>query len=285
MKIDFIKMQSTGNDFVIIDSSQISDANIDAEFVRKISHRHFGIGCDLVVFYKIHADQKSDISDIIDVRFFNSDGSAARFCGNAARCVGLLMKKTKNLSKCTMQVAYEEDLQTYDIQVYDDNSAAFRIEKCCSVKCVDAETVLEIEKSTIAALDIYNASVVDVGNPHLVLFVRNFPTLKLVEELGFFLELHPIFPNKVNVGFAKILPDDSIELTVLERGAGLTLSCGTGAYAAVCAACENGFLKHQRDFSFVVRQRGGDMQMRFFDDGSAMQSGSASFVFFGNIEI
>ena len=280
MIINFFKMQSTGNDFVMIDLSQNPNADVNAEFVKKISDRHFGIGCDLVVFYNIHAE-----TSVIDVRFFNSDGSEAKFCGNAARCVGLLVEKTKKISKCKMRVVSDNEAPTYNIQTHRDGSISYDIKKCCSIKCIDPETVLEIEKSVISALGIYNVSHMDVGNPHLVLFMKNSPTLKLIEEVGFFLSAHPIFPEKTNVGFAKVLSGNELELTVFERGAGLTLSCGSGAYAAVCAALENKFLKYKQGSPLTVYQRGGDMQVEFRQDGYAVQSGSASMVFSGKVEI
>lgn len=286
MIISFLKMQSLGNDFIMIDSSQFMNSNIiNSDFIKKISDRHFGIGCDLIVLYKIQNTSLFDKA-FVDVRFFNADGSNAEFCGNAIRCIGLLMGKTKNFSSCVVKVLCHQNQKNYDVDISDKNTISFSMGKyICEHRSIDIENDLEIEKSTIAALGIYHATSINVGNPHLVLFVRNLPIEEQAKSLGKIIEMNSLFKNKINVGFAKIISDSEIDLLVFERGAGLTLSCGSGAYASICAALENEFMKRYFNHQYTVHQRGGDLQMKFLQNGSAIQTGPAAVVFSGNIEV
>lgn len=260
-------MHSLGNDFVMLDASQFSDPKIlTLEAIKKICDRHFGIGGDLLVFYKKIS------SSVINVRFFNPDGTEAELCGNAMRCIGLLMKAQK-IEVC---VKCSQDPRNYFLEV--GKEISFFLEKyVCENSSIDI-------KALGVSAEIYHAAFMNVGNPHLVLFVTKIPADEKAASLGKFLENHKMFLNRTNVGFVKVISETEIELLVFERGVGLTLACGTGAYAALAASIECGFTKFDADAEYTVHQRGGDLKMRFFEDKSAVQIGSASMIYSGNFD-
>lgn len=280
MLIKFCKMQSLGNDFVMIDMRQFSDTE-DAfsyissqKFIQKISDRHFGIGCDLVVLYEVFDNDQDSIS--VRVRFFNPDGSEAEICGNATRCIGLLFYLRNGAKKCTM-LAGEK---TFKISLKDS------LKKEVSVIWDCGSTVSEFPMQTNflskdAFLPLQKVFQVNVGNPHLVLFLENMPSLSVLEKVGS--ELEKISSSQgTNVGFVSYTNENHLNLLVFERGAGLTLSCGSGAMAAAIAAQKSGMTKSK---SISVHQRGGDLQVNLLPDGHCEQIGTADFIFSGDIEI
>lgn len=279
MSISFCKMQSLGNDFVMIDLAQFSaESKFSTKFFQKISDRNFGIGCDLVVLYEI-IDSKSNQTSV-NVQFFNPDGSEAEMCGNAARCVGLLMRLLKKTSSCLMRAGRRQ----FEIRVENEDKISVVWDSGIQADLFDISKLnasnfrFETEK-----LEVENVFQVDVANPHLVIFVKNMPSFEVIKEIGRKLESNSIFPHKTNVGFAKKISDDLIELVVFERGAGLTLACGSGALAAAAAAAAEKGLK-ARMSRINVRQRGGNLTIDFLDDGKYTQTGAAAYVFSGSID-
>ena len=236
MLINFCKMQSLGNDFVLIDLEQFpSGMPFSVDFFRKISDRNFGIGCDLVVLYKIVDFRSSSIS--VKVDFFNPDGSKAEICGNATRCIGLLMHFLKNADNCTMIA--DEKLFKINTKSKDDISIYWNNE--ITTNSFDISRISESDLCFgTEKINIQQVFQVNVGNPHLILFVDNIPSVEAIKEIGKKIENNPIFPQKTNVGFVKKISTDTIELRVFERGAGLTLACGSGALAASIAAKQEG---------------------------------------------
>ena len=278
MLINFCKMQSLGNDFVIIDLEQFpSGMPFSADFFRKISDRNFGVGCDLVVLYKIVDFRSSSIS--VKVDFFNPDGSKAEICGNATRCIGLLMHFLKNADNCTMIA--DEKLFKINTKSKDDISIYWNNE--ITINSFDISRISESDlRFGTEKINIQQVFQVNVGNPHLILFVDNIPSVEAIKEIGKKIENNPIFPQKTNVGFVKKISTDTIELRVFERGAGLTLACGSGALAASIAAKQEGSFILTN--SIFVLQKGGTLKVEFLDNGNYIQIGSADYIFSGTID-
>lgn len=280
MLIKFHKLQSLGNDFIFIDRTQCSESKIfDAEFFKKISDRHFGIGCDLSVLYKI--DQIVD--DIVEVSatFFNPDGSESEICGNATKCMGLLVRNLTNKTKCRMFA--KNRLFRIILRSKDEVSVAW--DKKVTAENFDISKILQdnlLSADELKKINVTDAFYVSVGNPHLVLFVDgNLPSLETIEKIGKKIENNPIFPNKVNVNFARKIENDSIELIVFERGAGLTLACGSGALATAIAAEKYKIIARNK---VKIRQRGGELQISWTENGDCIQTSPAKYVFSGQIE-
>ena len=216
MDIKFSKMQSLGNDFVVIDATQQA-FNLTRSAIQKIADRHFGIGCDQVLVLGSSTKTSCDFS----YRIFNSDGSEIGQCGNGARCIARFIELNKLSDKTTWI------LETITTEISVSLSGAE-----VSVMMPVPEFLPEVA-GAVAALDL--------GNPHLVFQVNDVDELNLAEAAEPYIQ-HPNFPEGVNIGFMQILDQDHIRLRVYERGAGATMACGSGACAAVIAGHARGLL-------------------------------------------
>jgi diaminopimelate epimerase len=297
-------MQAIGNDFVMIDALQndaLHDLHIDSSLATRISNRIFGIGCDGIVLYKKSLDHffKENNTLSVDTKFFNSDGSEAEICGNASRCLGLLMKMRNHISKFVMSCCGK----SYLIEVHEDSvTGKPLISVACEKPSFDYDGIglsrdvtdplnLDLRKDLLYVSDeavdiepeIIQISCISVGNPHMVLFVKKNISTELLKIIGEKFSRNDLFRNRINVSFARVISNNQpaeIELNVFERGAGLTMACGSGAVAAVLLANINGFIKSK---TAIVRQRGGFLQIGINDDGSYIKIGSADYIFSGSL--
>ena len=266
MSIKFEKMHAIGNDFVMINSDEVADKNVlTSAFFKKISDRIFGIGCDTVIVYKYH-------DGIASVSFFNSDGSEAEICGNGARCIGLLLNKRYDVKNCVLKTK----IRDYPI-IIDDAISVDMGTPSFADKDLGLVGSLDEVKKEFPGFDMFCVS---VGNPHLVLFPNRILSKDEIKSVGAKLESHPIFKNRINVSFAYVKSENEIELSVFERGVGLTLACGSGACATAYVARKNNFVKSD---CILVIQKGGALKITIGKDGHIWQSGSATYVFHGEI--
>lgn len=276
VKIAFVKMHGLGNDFVVIDGVHQAAA-LDAERVRRIADRHFGIGCDQVLLVEAPASSDADFS----YRIFNADGSEVAQCGNGARCFARFVR--------------EQGLCDADRVVVDTVAGRLVLHHR-----PDGEVMVEmgipkhgpadIPMAAAAESSVYRLVVdgqevafgaVSMGNPHAVLTVGDVG-MAPVRRLGALLECHEIFPDRANVGFMQILSRAHIKLRVFERGTGETLACGSGACAAVVVGMEQGAL----DPAVRVDLPGGTLQVQWNGRGQPVfLCGPASTVFRGEIDL
>lgn len=286
MIINFHKMHGLGNDFVIIENRCFDDVRklFEPKLLRHLADRKYGIGCDqLVVFYRENC--------FIHAYFFNNDGSSAEICGNASRCLGKLMKTHYKISKFTM-VADKKD---YDIQVNSDETVSvtmglpnYKPKKIGLTKEIetpwklDPKNDLHLDNESLSKLKIINIGCVSIGNPHLILFVEEIPTINDIEKIGAFLSTNPLFENGINVSFVKIISDNTVEQCSFERGTGITLACGSGACATAALAKKCNLLQGIQN---IVKQKGGDLKIHHNENGSITQTGIATYVFSGIIEV
>jgi ribonuclease HI len=273
-------MQALGNDFVMIDRTQMADWGDLAEFCRKVSHRTRGIGCDLVTFYSF------DVA-AISASFFNADGSEAEICGNAGRCLGLLAQMRQPDQKSFL---LKTQSRTYVLHRQDDANISINFGKPMplalseevpnplSLRLSDDLHLDNDVQNKLAQLGLRQASCLSVGNPHLVLLVERMPSLEQAQHLGSILENNSLFPARINVSFGKIISSHSIDLLVFERADGLTSACGSGAMATAIVAKKNNLLESDE---ISVIQRGGSLLMHIDSDGNCTQTGSATHVFSG----
>lgn len=262
MSIKFDKMHALGNDFVLIDSESVDFTKAD---YTNISDRHIGVGCDTVVLYHYN-------SGVISASFFNNDGTEAEICGNAARCIGALMKMRHGISDCIL----ETKKQKYFIKV--DNDIVNVDMGVPSFRDEDVGIVGDLSK--LKSKYFEKMFCVSVGNPHLVVFPEKQLSNNEIEIIGSELESNSMFANRINVSFAYILSEDNISLSVFERGVGLTMACGSGACATACIAYKQGFVSSNK---ISVKQKGGTLQVTITEDGHIWQAGSANYVFCGEI--
>ncbi len=282
MKLEFTKMQGIGNDYIYCSTFNQEINNPEALSVR-LSDRHFGIGGDGIILVC-----PSDVADA-KMRMFNLDGSEGKMCGNGIRCVGKFlydhnMIDIKKKDEITIETlsgiknlkAYTQDGEVKRLRV--DMGKAELNPKNIPVKCNKDKMINE--KVNISGED-YNVTCVSMGNPHCVVFIDNVDGLD-IENVGPKFENDPLFPERVNTEFVKVLNDHTIKMRVWERGSGETWACGTGACAVAVAACENGFCKKGEDIT--IKLKGGDLVINYTND-TVYMTGDAEKVFDGVVEI
>ncbi|MBI4399920.1 diaminopimelate epimerase [Candidatus Micrarchaeota archaeon] len=228
--VNFIKMHGTGNDFVIIDERKkilVKDKEKHG-LALKLCDRHFGIGADGIIF--ISNSKKNDMK----MRIINSDGSEAEMCGNGIRCLALYAassSKKKKFKVQTLAGLIQPEVIGNDVRV---SMGKPRL-KCKEIPMNFNKTTCLNEILNVPGFGTFTISAVSMGNPHVIIFTNNLNEINL-ERLGPAIETHSIFPKKTNVHFVQVLNKNEIKIRTWERGAGITLACGTGATgcAVVC---------------------------------------------------
>lgn len=266
MKIKFTKMHGAGNDYIYVNTLRYPIEEPEKLSI-EWSRPHTGIGSDglLLICPSSQADFK--------MRIFNADGSEARMCGNASRCIGKYLYEEGLTDKTEIRLETLSGIKILHLHVGDKNTV--------ETVTVDMGIPSDIHEVTLGEGYAFEKGIaVSMGNPHLVIFVDDINQIKL-EEVGPVLEHHPLFPDRVNVEFAQILSDNKVRMRVWERGSGITMACGTGACAtAVASAFTN---RCGRKSSIVMD--GGTLDIEWADDNHIYMTGPATKVFDGEIDI
>src|SRR5216684_6825614 len=227
MRIEFLKMQGLGNDFLVFDAPAAADTHLDSSRLRALADRHTGIGFDQALMLEAPRDADSRVF----YRIFNSDGTEVEQCGNGARCIAaLLYARAPELGRDLVMGSPGGRVRA---RVRDDGLVS--VDMGIPEFEDPADFSLMIEGKDIAM------SALSLGNPHAVLRVSDVKAAQ-VELWGPSVQRHPHFPHRANVGFMQILGRNHILLRVFERGAGETQACGTGACAAVAVGVRQGLL-------------------------------------------
>ncbi|WP_212787106.1 diaminopimelate epimerase [Ferrigenium kumadai] len=275
MQLKFTKMHGAGNDFVVIDGVRQKVA-LSPEQLRFLADRHFGVGCDQILL--VEKSQHADAD--FRYRIFNADGGEVEQCGNGARCFVRFVHDHKLTPK--REIVVETKSGLIKPRLEDDGRVTvnmgapmFAPEYIPFVGQGAVSEPLEVAGETL------EISAVSMGNPHAVQIVADVEHAP-VEKLGPLIEHHPRFPNRVNAGFMQVKDRSHIRLRVYERGAGETLSCGTGACAAVVAGIRRGLL----DSPVNVVTRGGQLTIAWNGEGEpVLMTGPAISVFEGEISL
>ena len=276
MRIKFSKMQGLGNDFVVIDGVRQAIA-LNAEQLRHLGDRHFGVGCDQILLV-----EQSDRADVdFRYRIFNADGGEVEQCGNGARCFVRFVHEQGLTDKREILVETMKGVITLRLENDENVTVDMGVPEFTPAKI----PFVSDSSALVQTLDVDGAEVaitaVSMGNPHAVQVVDDVD-LAPVASQGPLIENHPRFPQRVNAGFMQITGRRSIRLRVFERGAGETLACGTGACAAVVAGIARGLL----DSPVRVTTRGGDLTIAWGGLGlPVLMTGPAVTVFHGEIEL
>lgn len=283
MKRKFVKMHGCGNDYIYFDC--LENDLYDPETLSIIlSDRHFGIGGDGIVLIC-----PSTVADA-KMRMFNADGSEGKMCGNAIRCVGKYLFDHKITEKTELDIETLSGVK--HLTLHPENGKVKTVRVDMGKAALNPESLpvrLEGEKITDRETDVaggrYHITCVSMGNPHCVLFTNDWEDFDIdhfeMDALGPKFEADPLFPERVNTEFVKLLPDGTLRMRVFERGSGETFACGTGACAAAVAAVETGLKK--KGEPITVRLRGGELTIVYTDDGVQM-TGPATEVFTGEID-
>jgi diaminopimelate epimerase len=266
----FLKMNGAGNDFVVVEArSQPFAPSPDA--IRTLADRAGPWGCDQLI-----AIEPSTTADAF-MRIWNADGGQVEACGNAARCVGWLLLEEAGADRAVIETVAGriavERAGRLSVRV-DMGAPRLSWDEVPLACAMDTDTL-----DFAASPDLVGPGAVSMGNPHVVFFVDDAEAAP-VTAIGPLVESHPLFPHRVNVGFAQIQGRDRIRLRVWERGAGLTQACGTGACAALVAAARRGLV----DRSARVRMDGGELIIEWREsDGHVLMTGPVAFDFAGTM--
>ena len=279
--IQFVKMHGLGNDFIIVDC--LSHPYGVEQLVGQaaaLCDRHFGIGGDglILVMPGLNAPFR--------MRIVNNDGSEAEMCGNGIRCFAKYVYErgltrdtefvVETLAGPITPVLLLEGEQVKAVRV---DMGEPRLERAQIPMTGPAGTV--IDEPLAVADRTFNVTAVSMGNPHAVIFVddvKHFP----VEQYGPLIEHHPAFPRRTNVEFAQAEAPDKLTMRVWERGAGITLACGTGACATLVAAVLSG----RAERTALLTLPGGPLDITWSaEDNHVYMTGPATEAFTGTVKI
>ena len=269
--LNFTKMHGLGNDFVIVDA-RARPVVIDDRRARALADRHTGIGCDQVIVIEPARNGTADAF----MRIHNSDGAEVAACGNGTRCVASMIagesgwKTVRIETLAGVLMAEIRDARTVTVDMGEPELDWHRI------PLTSEQDTLKLD---VAAGPLDSPTAVNMGNPHAVFFVDDAEAVDL-GALGPGLEYHPMFPDRANIGVAQMLGDDRLRLRVWERGAGITLACGTGACAAAVAAHRRGLAGRKVE----VMLDGGPLEIEWRADGHVLMTGPVAVSFSGFIE-
>ncbi|MBN3961030.1 diaminopimelate epimerase [Nostoc sp. NMS8] len=283
MAIEFTKYHGLGNDFILIDNRSSSLPVLTPEQAIELCDRHFGIGADGVIF-ALPGENGTDYT----MRIFNSDGSEPEMCGNGIRCLAGFL-------------ADLEGLETG--QEFSQSSITYRIHTLAGVMIPqilpngqvkvdmglprllagEIPTTLAPAEEKVISLPLevagqtWDVTCVSMGNPHSITFVEDVAAIEL-ESIGPKFEHHSVFPQRINTEFIQVVRRDYLKMRVWERGAGITLACGTGA----CASLVAGVLTGKCDRTATIELPGGPLQIEWSEvDQRVYMTGPAKRVFTG----
>lgn len=278
----FTKMHGIGNDYVYVNCLKETVKNPSA-VARFVSDRHFGIGSDGLILIK-----PSDIADC-EMEMYNLDGSRGAMCGNGIRCVAKYAYDYGIVNKTDITVATGSGIKTLHLTLNKNNKVetvrvnmGAPILKACEIPVAsDADTVISAPIEVDGK--IYAFTGVSMGNPHAIIYMEEIDSLD-IEKIGPAFENHPLFPDRVNTEFVKVLDSHTVQMRVWERGSGETLACGTGACAVAVASILNGHVDGEKPVT--VKLLGGDLEI-FWDreENLVYMTGPATTVFDGEIDL
>lgn len=278
-EIPFVKMHGIGNDYIYIDAlhgelpEYLSEEKLP-ELSRKLSDRHFGVGSDGMIL--ILPSNRADFR----MRIFNADGSEAKMCGNGVRCVGKYVHDLGFTSKTSLDIETNSGIKHLQLikgergveSVIVEMGSPFFMRKDIPA---NGDPMSEMTNEILESKGKnFCVDGIGMGNPHGVVYVNDVESLNLT-EIGRDLENHPIWPDRANIEFVKIINPQEIRVRVWERGSGETMACGTGACASAVASYKKGLTKPE----VTVHLTGGDLKINYNEaSGKVIMTGPAEFI-------
>ena len=275
----FTKMQGIGNDYVYVNCFEetIADPSAVARFV---SDRHFGIGSDGLILVK-----PSDVADC-EMDMYNLDGSQGAMCGNGIRCVAKYVYDYGIVPKTTLRIATKSGIKELNLTVENGKVSLVRVNMGSPI--LEASKIPVVSDQSQAVNQpikvnghTYYFTGVSMGNPHAVVYLDDVDNLD-IEKIGPAFEKHPVFPDRVNTEFVKVIDRKTLKMRVWERGSGETLACGTGA----CAVAVSSILNNLTGEEVTVKLLGGDLKIHWDRlENLVYMTGPATTVFDGEITL
>ena len=276
--IKFCKFHGFGNDYIVIESSEIVDVENIGEFTKKICHRHTGVGGDGIAVLEKLDGLEADYS----CRIINPDGSEAGFSGNGTRCAVAYLYYKNLWRETSLKLKTKSGIKSYELLKQDNFTYWFLAELGQPKFDLPKTSINEKQDSKEFGLLIPSEEMavrftfVDVGNPVAVIFLEDFGQIDW-RRFGSKIEVAPIFPERTNVVFVKIIDRENIEIRIWERGAGETSSSGTCSIAAAVASA----FTDKTDRIVAVHAPGGTTETVWREDDEMMITGRADLAFCG----
>lgn len=274
----FFKVHGLGNDFILLDGLKEKLPSDTARAAVKLCDRHFGIGADGLVL--VLPSEKADVM----MRIYNSDGSEAEMCGNAIRCFARYVYESGYVARNEFTVETLAGVMSPRLVLENGLVTGVRVDmgepsfNRADIPMLGAEGQAVNEPLEVLDRTFY-ATCLLMGVPHCVIFVDDVEKIEL-EKYGPHLERHPIFPRKTNVHFVEVLNDSEMKMRIWERGAGVTMACGTGACGTLAAAAVNG----KTGRTAVIHLPGGSLEIEWAENNHIYMTGPARLVFSGEIK-
>ncbi len=285
MEINFTKWQGCGNDFLLLDCLEEAEAPVRPEgyaaFAQRVCDRHYGVGGDGVLVVERPTTSEADFR----MRIFNTDGSEAEMCGNGIRCFARYLYDFGRTGKQEFTVETGAGILVPRIVLEDGKVTGVRVDmgeprlKATEIPVTGCSSERVIEQPLEVAGQTYDMTCVSMGNPHCVIFVddaESFP----IQELGTLFEHHERFPQRTNTEFVTVRDSEHLRMRVWERGAAVTLACGTGSCATLVAAALTGRTGRRAE----VELDGGRLQVEWAADNHVFMTGPAELVFSGVVQ-
>jgi diaminopimelate epimerase len=270
-RLPFIKMHGLGNDFVVVDARK-HPVTLSAAAASAIADRRRGVGCDQLIV--LEAPHEAGTQAFMRIR--NADGSESAACGNATRCIGaFLMAETgAKIARIGTEAGILTTEGAGDSVTVDFGEPRLDWQQVPLAKACDTL------HAPISEGPLSDPACCSMGNPHSTFFVPDVDAVDIALH-GPKLEHHPMFPERANIGFAQIVSRTRIRLRVWERGAGITLACGTGACGALVNAHRRGLV--ERKATLVLD--GGELTIEWREsDGHVLMTGPVAIAYRGEID-
>jgi diaminopimelate epimerase len=269
-------MHGLGNDFVVLDA-RAADLELTPERRRTIADRRLGVGCDQLIVLERPTDREADVF----MRIYNPDGGEAGACGNATRCVASVVMDERKSDHVTVQTiaglleSQKAGLGSNGLPVISVDMGPARLDW----REIPVSQACDTNHLPLGLGPLQDPVGTNMGNPHATFFVDDADAIPLA-ELGPKLEHDRLFPERANIGVAQLVGEDRLRLRVWERGAGITLACGSGACAAVVAASRRGLVQRKAD----VVLEGGTLTIEWLRDGHVLMTGGIALAFKGELD-
>jgi len=272
----FLKMHGLGNDFVVLDARQTA-LDLTPARRRAIADRRLGVGCDQLIVLEPPTEHDADVF----MRIYNPDGDEAGACGNATRCVASVLMDERKTDQVTVQTisglleSQKTGRGANGLPVIAVDMGPARLDW----RDIPVRGACDTNHMPVGLGPLQDPVGTNMGNPHATFFVDNLAAVPLA-ELGPKLEHDPFFPERANIGIAQRAGEGRLRLRVWERGAGLTLACGSGACAAVVAASRRGLV--DRKAEVILEQ--GSLTVEWLRDDHVLMTGGVAIAFTGELD-
>ena len=276
----FLKMHGLGNDFVILDGRGLDGRrpglDLSLERRRAIADRRLGVGCDQLIVLEPPTDRDADVF----MRIYNPDGGEAGACGNATRCVASLLMDERKTDQVTVQTisglleSEKAGMGGNGLPIISVDMGPARLDW----REIPVAAACDTNHMPVGLGPLQDPVGTNMGNPHATFFVDDLAAIPLA-ELGPKLERDPFFPERANIGVAQMVGENRLRLRVWERGAGITLACGSGACAAGVAAARRGL--SGRKVEVIVEH--GTLGIEWMRDGNVLMTGGIALAYKGEL--